>query len=105
MRARELEMYANAQPKQYQHRAAEEVCSDRVCHAPSRALTGMLTISSAMSIWSVTAHLGSSSHMCSAGTCSMCLMNAQLVDAQQSFDIQKVHTLGNKPGGMHAARH
>ena len=41
MRARELEMYANAQPKQYQHRAAEEVCSDRVCHAPSRALTGM----------------------------------------------------------------
>ena len=50
MRARELEMYANAQPKQYQHRAAEEVCSDRVCHAPSRALTGMLTISSAMSM-------------------------------------------------------
>ena len=26
MRARELEMYANAQPKEYQHRAAEEVC-------------------------------------------------------------------------------
>ena len=34
MRARELEMYANAQPKQYQHRAAEEVCPDQCAMHP-----------------------------------------------------------------------